>query len=593
MANFPQEIKVKTELQEKTNENNLSHIHLTTMNFGETNVCMYRHNTPREKFKADISVFARPYPIQTPVMGAAEHHLKIFYVPFRILSPQWNSFVTKAPHIPYNGTTVINIVEMPYFTINDIYNLLTDTQIATAVTTGTFDYKINGTNRRLTPLGRHCVKILHQLGYEMIWSTKDNTHIDAMALLAYAKVYCDFYYNNAYYNNTQEFISIHQLFKKDGINAYHVTHTDIKNILVFTQKVFYNESYVTAAWDNPSSPNAFSTIETIEIKDITLESIGNAQSIITNYSGDELHGIGTARIGDNNNNKTQTFPLTQYAIDALKKMTDYCVRFAMAGVREVDRYLSRFGVLLSSEKMQRSVYYGEQITPMEFGAVYSTAATGNANIGDYAGQSIINSDGKEHKTFEIESDEYGIIIGISTIIPKVNYFQGIDRNNLHHEIETYFNGAYDQLGSQAISQAEILVSDDDSISELQGDTVLKNIYGYIPRGAEYKIPRDFLTGDFRHRSTRAMMSAWHMFRILNQTDFINGITHTPDITKMLDSEQYLRIFDETSEESGDHFNVIYQIKAKAMIHAKSLYDTYDFESEGKEILLNGNGPKAN
>lgn len=597
MAQFPQQIKAKVEIQEKTNNIPLSHVHLTTMNFGETNVALYRHNTPREKYKADISVFARPFPIQTPVMAAAEHHLKLYYVPFRVLSPQWNAFINKSPHIPYNGNNIVQVNEMPYFTTGTLFQFIINTLISTNGTASNFDFQVGASQYKLlTPFGRYCVKVLMQLGYDIIMDDKQATyeHIDAMGLLAYAKVYLDFYYNSAYYNATTEFIQVNQLFLKDANTAYELTAQDLINIFTVCRRVFYNESMITAAWDNPMAPNNWGSLTTIALKDITLNA-GNGNLMISNGIGNDTNGIGTPRIGDGATNAAlQTYPLTQYAIDSLKKMTDYCMRFAMSGVREVDRYLSRFGVLLSSEKMKRSIYYGEQITPMEFGAVYSTAATSNANIGDYAGQSIINSDNKEHKHFEIESDEYGIIIGISTIIPKVNYFQGIDRNNLHKEVETYFSGIFDQLGTAAISQAEVLVSTKLPETNLQGNTVLNAVYGHLPRGYEYKIPRDRLTGDFRINHLLDSMAAWHLFRILKSSDFAtNGIKHSPDLTKMTDAQQYLRIFDNTSEEDGDHFNVIYQIKASADVHAKPLYESYDFESEGKEIMLNGNGPKQN
>ena len=223
----------------------------------------------------------------------------------------------------------------------------------------------------------------------------------------------------------------------------------------------------------------------------------------------------------------------------------------------------------------------------------STASTANAAIGDYAGQGICNSDGKEHKTFQVESDEYGIILLLSDIVPNIGYYQGIDRNNLHHELETYFSGEFDQLGTQYTAKAELYVSKDDA--NYNGDAMLQQGLSWIPRNAEYKVPRDRLTGDFAHGILGRYAGAWHLFRTFTDLYWNNlgGIAHSVFFCRMEDSEQYLRIFNQTEEDAGDHFNVIYQFKVLARMHAKDLYDTFDFESEGKELLLNGGGPKAN
>ena len=602
MSYFPQEIKTKVELQESTTNVPLSHDHVTTMNFGEFNIATYRHNTPREKYNIDASVFALPMPMQTPLLGKAEHHLKCYYVPFRTISPQWNAFVNKSPYIPANGNSPIQVQEMPYTTPYDMEQLIQDGDIAEVVADPTnvkWDYKIGSQYYKLKPFGRYTRKILNQLGYQIIFGNDKNgsEHIDCMGLLAAAKVYMDWYYSNAWIQGTTESIEIENLFKKDDITAYHVTKDDIKAIARICKYVWYNEDYFTAQWQNPMSPNSFASIGTIELTDITFGvAAGNEgyQQIISNAGNNAYNTSNTPSIhrGSIPNGSSLIGNITQYAIDSLKKMTDYTVRYAMAGVREVDRYLSRFGVLLASEKMKRSVYYGEQITPMEFGRIYSNAATEGAVLGDYAGNGVINSDNKEHKHWEIESDEYGIILLVSSIIPKIGYYQGIDRNNLHHEIETYFSGIFDQLGTQATSQAEVFVGNTDAA--FNGDTLLKGVYGWIPRGAEYKTPRDRMTGDFVVESINTGTDSWHLFRKLKAEQFLEaGIVVSPYFCRMNDAEQYLRIFNETTEAGGDHFQVIYQFSADANIHAKPLYESYDFESEGKEIMLNGAGPKQN
>ena len=85
-----------------------------------------------------------------------------------------------------------------------------------------------------------------------------------------------------------------------------------------------------------------------------------------------------------------------------------------------------------------------------------------------------------------------------------------------------------------------------------------------------------------------------MYRTFDDTYFNNfGVVHSPAFAQTQDKEQYLRIFNYTKEEDADHFIVMIQSKVDANMHAKAVYDTYDFEGEGKRIIMQGLGPEAN
>lgn len=590
MAYFPDKTTVQTELRENTHEADLSCVHLTTASFFELNIGYYRENTPREHWESTTGIFARPKSMQAPVMGEATLKYKNYYVPYRIISPQWNDFITKSPHVCYNQTTgPIQVTEMPYFTARDMINLFTNAQMSQQTQTNE-DFTITGgTKYQLTHLGRHALKIFNQLGYQLTTNPNVTEHFDAMPLLAFAKVYCDYYTTNQYSQSLQDVWAVEQLFKKDNLTPYHLTDTDLAAIILLTQYVKYSPDYFTSQWDNPTAPNEVSTsLGNITINDITTGETNKVQARTSTYSGTPVLLASLAGSTER--------PISQYAIESLKGLTDFVKRMQIS-TKAIDRYLARFGVMLTNEKMNRSIYNGEQNTPMNFGAIYSTAETQYAQVGDYAGQGIINSEGNVNKFEFDELDEFGCIISLFSINPKIGYFQGIDRQHLQRNAESYFNGQWDSLGTQATSASELYVSmNGDSIYSGQGQ--YDAIFGYLPRQAQYKVGKDRLTGDFRLTSLNAGAEAWHMFRIIDENQYNQAtlnMQHSPNFVQPdNDAEQYNRIFNFTDIKlAGDPFNIILTHNVKARIHAKPLYDSYDFEGEGKKIIMDGQGAKQN
>lgn len=602
MAYFPNKQAVKTELQESTNQFDLSCDHLTTANLCEPNVGYIRDNTTRERWNSNNGVLATPLPLQMPVMGKMKLSLKTFFVPYRTISLQWHDFITRTPHIPANGNASIIVQEMPYFKMSTMVKIFTKAKYATETTSNNWDFKVQSTTKkyRLTGYGRHCMKILHQLRYKVIWGTTSTKHINALRLLAFAKVYCDYYYSNQYAFVTADHIAVENLFKKDNNTAYELNETDIEAIFNLTYRTWYEDDYFVSQWDNPVTPNQVSSsFGSLIMQDITSGGDDIAIKGYVNTESDaDISKYGSPSLFPSTTGDGDHF-ITQYAIDSLKKCTDYVHRYAISGVRAVNRYLARFGVLLTTEKLMRSEYYGEQETWMQFGKIYCTSETSEGQVGEYAGQGIGNSDGQEHKEFTLdEMKDLGCIIQIFTINPKIGYCQGIDRNNLRTDPESYFNGIFDALGTQATSAAELYVSEDGT-SQYGQEQIIDHVFGYIARGAHNKLALDNLTGDFMFNSMNNgdyKNSPWHLFRMLSDTYFNAnglGLTHSPAFAGANDADQFLRIFNDSNAEDGDHFIVYLQSKIDARMHAKAIYDTYDFESEGKKLVMEGMGPQLN
>lgn len=602
MASFLDSIKVKT-ATDKYTELDLSSDHITTANFMQFNIAYAVELVPNQKIDINMSTFARLQPLPVPTYGKAKIQNRAFFVPFRTIFPAFNDFITDARHSTSDGSTII-YTSVPTFSHETLVRIFSgvDTNLYGDYTddVDNADFKLRltsqGTNAiryiKLTKQGRWALKLLNSLGYQFFpESTQDvaNTEINysALPLLAVAKVYADWYYPSMYVSSP-DFAELEALFNKDTGSTI-LSVDDILMIFRFLQNVNYDSDYFTSAWQNPVAPND-GTYSPMTINDFTDEyTSSGVNNMITTSASVE----GTPLVKGPGGSMTH---FSQYALNVLRSMTDYLKRHQLVGGRALDRYLSRFGVKLSDEILKRSTYVGTSEQYIQFGDVMSQSDTYNESteegsaLGAYAGKGIGYVDGN----FSYENEkEYGMLIIVSTIVPKTGYYQGIDRSVMHTTRLDYWTPEFDNLGVQAVSKAELYVPDFNEriILGRTAQEYWQSVFGFVPRYAEYKVGKDRLTGDFRVNSINRGMDSWHTFRIINPSDYTD-IAISEDFVSGQDASQYSRIFNNYSDEY-DKFIVIHNFSIKSNAPFASYWDTYDFESNGNTIVEQANGVKMN
>lgn len=577
----------------------LSSTHITSQSFMHLQPVYYYHMIPKEHLRGSGNALTRLAPVAVPTYGRCRLNLRSFFVPFRTIFPNWNEFITDTIGSNVSGSSLI--ANSPYMYNYDLFTLFkagitpngplmnalnpSDPDDAAAIAAGAYDVIIGSDYYVLSPEGRHFMKILNSLGYRVIWDAKDTIMpISALALLAYAKVYADWYANQAYLDSS-EYLQIQRLFKfNDPTSALHLTFIDIGNILAFCSIVCYDtgNDVFTNAWDNPVAPNSglFSGFIGMDIT----ANVPGSSPFVTYYAAN-----GTPLMDQASASATSIG--TQYLHDFLKSATDYVKRNQLSGAAQIDRFLTRFGVNLDSAKSNRSIYVSSKSIDVEFGTVMQTADTsssGVSNLGDYAGQGI----GRGQFSFDFQTDEFGIFIVTSSIVPAGSLFQGYDRNNFHLDKLSFFTPEFDNLGCAAISKAEVYVSNSDSFGS---ETTMQGVFGYAPRYYEYKQKLDYVTGDLVSPAAMQGGDSWHLNRIFDDSSFGGssvGLVHSLDFTRGSDSGQYDRIFNYTNSDL-DKFYVVYHFDVMGLAPCKSLFDTYDFDSAGDKLSINGNSSKVN
>lgn len=622
MASFLDKIRVKTAVDSRQ-KFDLGCDHITTSNWFQFSPVFNKELVPKEKIDVKMETFTRMLPLNYPTFGRANIHNTAFFVPYRTVFPGWNDFITDSVHINSsgNGSTSAIVAKVPVVENDDICTVVFDgTIFSSEVSAGSEDYTVRTAssggvdtvkNFKLSNLGRQAMKILQSLGYNLKPDFVNTEEYSALPLLSVVKIYIDWYYPSAYANESI-YQSLVALTKMDSSSSsVKLGVTDIRNILSAILFVCYDSDYFTSCWDNPVTPND-NNASPISIPGQELfryrsgssttgtavagvrsygssSSPGNASPYYSMSVDSSVSGSAKTPYIDATNRSAQSVinPITQYILDSLHKLTDYMKRHQLVGAKAIDRYLARFGVQLTDDKMDRSMQVGRQMVALQIGDVMSNADTSGASLGDYAGKGLAYGDGH----FDFETDEYGQFVIISSIIPAIGYYQGVDRNVKHISKLDFWTPEFDALGTQAVGADELYITTNYS-SGLSDNA--QQIFGWLPRYAEYKTAKDKITGDYRYDSMNTGEDAWYLMRTFSDSSFANvaAMVHSPSFMKATDWGQYNRIFNGGTADA-DPFRMIYHFEIGDYAPMKALYDNYHFEENGKEVVEDVNGVKVN
>lgn len=181
-------------------------------------------------------------------------------------------------------------------------------------------------------------------------------------------------------------------------------------------------------------------------------------------------------------------------------------RNARAGARYTEFLKAHFGVAPRDDRLDRPEYIGGSKSPIIVSEVLKTSSDGTTPQGTMAGHGLGVSNtyiGKYHV------QEFGLIMGIMSIMPKAVYSQGIDRQWLRRTKYDFYSPEFANLSEQAIERAEIYAS-------LVG-AENRTIFGYQGRYDEMRVKRNMYCGDMR-----STFNYWHLGRVFGSAPLLNS-----------------------------------------------------------------------
>lgn len=407
-------------------------------------------------------------------------NIEFYFVPYRLL---WTSFPQWFVGTKYPITSLKQSPEkdsFPSIDLGYIFNNLTGkTQFGETDVLG-YD------------LAKGALRLLDLLGYGDLSHFNDITsvNIDTLKvspfrLLAYQKVCSDFYRVGNY--------------ESSRINSYNVDNpilptvsflNFVKAYLQLRYRPWKKDRYTISSTSFQGNDYMSQQIAVPQFPDTIRAANGNPDSDIKagNYQGYISLNTNAANAGITASNLRAAFALDKlYRLSAAAGDGDY--KSQIKARYGFDPYAPQY----------KSEFIGSASAPVQINPITTTADTldsagdNGTPAGRMYGNGIAQSSGD---VFEYDVKEHGIIIGISSFVPDVDYSSyGINPFNMKINREDYFQPEFDNLGHQPLSSLCFnpwkKVTVGGQATRLQ---LVNTVLGWFPRYIEYKTCVDEVHG---------------------------------------------------------------------------------------------------
>lgn len=185
------------------------------------------------------------------------------------------------------------------------------------------------------------------------------------------------------------------------------------------------------------------------------------------------------------------------------RLQEWLEKAARGGSRYIEHIKAFFGVTSSDKRLQRPEFIVSVKSPVRISEVLNTTGTEDAPQGSMAGHGISTSGGRYGKYF---CEEHGYIIALASVMPKTSYWQGIARHfKKYNSPFDFFYPEFAHIGEQEVRVNEIYAYTN------------TNIFGYMPRYYEYRFINSMVTGQFADQ-----LMFWHAGRYFAEPPVLNA-----------------------------------------------------------------------
>lgn len=397
---------------------------------------------PGDIFKIGNQALIRFAPMVAPVMHEIDCIVHYFFVPYRILWDDWEDFITSGED--GTDTSTLNRWTPTSYGVGSLWDYL-------------------GFPPTIIPLSALPLTFPRD-AYNLIWNEfyRDETIQTAVALTA----------ENLLYRNWEKdyFTSALLSQQKGTAPALPISGT--------TSAVFNTNNFLSSAGTN-----------TLQFSDTA----STAGFYVQNATG-------AANAEDTLNDNVVDFAsASTFDVADLRlafQIQRWMERNNRAGTRYTEFLRSHFGVSPRDDRLDRPEYIGGTRSPIIISEVLQTSETDTTPQGELAGHGINVSNGYAG-TYRVE--EFGLIMGLMSIMPKPSYQIGVNRQWLRTTRYDFYFPEFANLSEQAIIRAELY------------PTAVANenttIFGYQGRYDEMRVKHDMCVG-----LMRTDFDYWHISR---------------------------------------------------------------------------------
>ena len=367
----------------------LSHNQVMTSDFGYLTPICVRDMVPNDDFVVSPQLFTRLAPLAVPTYGRIKCRVHHFFVPYRILYPLWDSFITQDP----NNSTV-----PPYFTVSVLRQALAaDPQYSTGTSVPRNTY-----GRLMANLGINPELLAGTTGLDA------NDRISALPFLAYYRIWLDWFMDSSIYDHS----ALDLAFKSDIANGGSMA---AYTYYLLTRNSCFKKDYFTTAKLNPQGGSDPATVGV----DLASPSL-NPALYTTNTAGVSLTKRGDKQeVYISSQSGTATKKVGEFSVEALRaanSLQRYLERNNFVGTKIINRILAHFGISPTPERLDMAEFIDGDSFSVTIGDVTSTSS----NSGDTSGLGYQAGKGLgvgSTKSVRYHAKEHGVFMSIMSILP--------------------------------------------------------------------------------------------------------------------------------------------------------------------------------
>lgn len=532
---------IKTRIKTTREGYDLSKKVAFTGKVGELLPCYCKEVMSGDVFNIDFESFTRTIQVNTAAYTRMRQYYDFYFVPTRLLWNRFNTFYTSMGSNNMNADSITSSTKLsdehPYFTTQQITNYLS---------------KIEGqTNYFGYERGYGTRKILDLLGYGDFFAVDEefpsrvNAALNPFPLLAYQKVYQDFFRNSQWEDAFAPAYNLNYITGDGDLNipiSELGSQGEIENMFDM-RYCNWNKDYFMGLLPN----SQFGDVASVDIGNIDLSyvttPVATAGSNTTGYifdarvkdntddsfaSGPVYHG--GSDMGEStplllqNGSQPAKLVLTQQQVSDLRSalgigagstnvvtsinasslkstFTILALRLQEAKQRWSEvvqsnnqdvqaQFSAQFGVHVSDAYSDRCQYIGGSVASVDINEAENTNLIGD-NAVNIKGKGVGVQRGNRLK---FSTDIPGYIIGIYHCVPLLDYaITGVARQNLKTKLMDYAQPAFDKTGMVSVSLIELTNT---KVRDVGYDE--NPLLGYAPRYIDYKTDIDTVHGGFKH-----------------------------------------------------------------------------------------------
>lgn len=497
----------------------LSHQHLTTMDFFRLQPLSCIECVAGDSMKVNVQSLIESAPLATKVYGSYHLDLHAFFVPFRLL---WNNW-TNYQYSNQVGTEFgLPCFDMSLKQNAEIFSPTSDTAVAKArrAIFGSLGYPVNQLSKEYTSIPNLNAKRL----------------VSLMPARAFQQIWWDWF---------RDSVSIHENTKASylRVDGGEQTNVSILQSLFEPRYRTFRKDYITTILSNASAviPGTDAEVET--------ESIGNTIGSENFYGSYPLRvgegassGTSIFAQGSENTNALSGHALLQYlrtpVLRGALALQRWLERLGVSGSRPLERIVSNFGVRPEPVRLQMAEFIGTKRINIGIDGLINTGSPALlSNPGTYNPTNPFGSDyesffgtftgkssaGGRTEDWSYNATEHGYLMVIGSIMPNyINdgyldpmFFRGLSAKS--EGSKDFFVPEMDGSGYTPVLLGHIANPLRNAGSPAWKSADIDQVVGYQPRYEDYRYIMDKISGDFNEPDTRNYLRNMAFVRNISDT----------------------------------------------------------------------------